>query len=89
MSLISGTETESGYFDKSLETYVEVKSDIVPFEQRPAMKCAEITDKVIAAVQGGQYRMIKLNFPMAIWWPYWCVPGGTGIGGMHDLQIGA
>ena len=53
----------SGYFDKSLETYVEVKSDIVPFEQRPAMKCAEITDKVIAAVQGGKYRMIKLNFP--------------------------
>ncbi len=53
----------TGYFDKTLETYVEILSDVVPFEQRPAMKCAEIADKVIAAISGGEYEMIKLNFP--------------------------
>lgn len=53
----------SGYFDEKLETYREVPSDKVPFEQRPAMKCAEITDEVIAAVESGEYHLIKLNFP--------------------------
>ena len=52
-----------GEFDKSLETYVEVPSDIVPFEQRPWMKCADITDRVIEAIQSGKYRHIRLNFP--------------------------
>ena len=37
----------SGKFDDVLETYIEVPSDIIPFEQRPWMKAAEITDKVI------------------------------------------
>ncbi len=53
----------SGYFDKKLETYVEITSDIVPFEQRPWMKCAEITDKVCEAVLSGKYEFIRLNFP--------------------------
>ncbi len=52
-----------GEFDKSLETYVEVPSDVVPFEQRPWMKCAEITDKVIEAIKSGKYDHIRLNFP--------------------------
>nr|HPN85227.1 2,3-bisphosphoglycerate-independent phosphoglycerate mutase [Victivallales bacterium] len=37
----------SGYFDKKLEEYIEIPSDRVPFEQRPWMKCAEITDELI------------------------------------------
>ena len=53
----------SGKFDGKLETYVEITSDIVPFEQRPWMKCAEITDKVIEAIEGGKYDFIRLNFP--------------------------
>lgn len=53
----------SGYFNDAVETYVEVPSDIVPFEQRPAMKCAEIADKVIDAIKEAQYDLIKLNFP--------------------------
>ena len=53
----------SGMFDPSLETYIEVPSDRVPFEQRPWMKCAEITDKVIEAIEGGEYDFIRLNFP--------------------------
>ncbi len=52
----------SGKFDDSLEDYVEVPSDIVPFEQRPWMKAAEITDKVVEAILDGQYRFIRLNF---------------------------
>ena len=53
----------SGMFDKSLETYVEVPSDVVPFEQRPWMKCAEITDQVCDAIEGGEYDFIRLNYP--------------------------
>ena len=52
-----------GEFDKNLETYVEVPSDVVPFEQRPWMKCAEITDKVIEAIESGKYDHIRLNYP--------------------------
>ena len=51
----------SGKFDEELETYVEVPSDIVPFEQRPWMKAAEITDKVVEAIGSGEFRMIRLN----------------------------
>ena len=53
----------TGYFDENLELYVEIPSDIVPFEERPAMKCAEITDKLIEVIREGEYEMIKLNFP--------------------------
>jgi len=53
----------TGYFDESMEKYFEVKSDIVPFEQRPAMKCAEIADKVIEVINKGDFELIKLNFP--------------------------
>jgi 2,3-bisphosphoglycerate-independent phosphoglycerate mutase len=53
----------TGKFSDKLETYVEIKSDVVPFEQRPWMKCAEIADQVIAAISSGKYDFIRLNFP--------------------------
>ncbi len=53
----------SGKFDETLDTYLEIRSDVVPFEQRPWMKCAEITDVVVDAIAGGKYQMIRLNFP--------------------------
>jgi 2,3-bisphosphoglycerate-independent phosphoglycerate mutase len=53
----------TGYFDENLELYVEIPSDIVPFEERPAMKCAEITDRLLEVIRDGEYEMIKLNFP--------------------------
>jgi 2,3-bisphosphoglycerate-independent phosphoglycerate mutase len=53
----------TGKFDETLETYVEIKSDILPFEQRPWMKCAEIADQVIEAAGSGKYDFIRLNFP--------------------------
>jgi len=53
----------SGKFSQTLEDYVEVPSDRVPFEQRPWMQCAEITDRVIEALKTGGYNFIRLNFP--------------------------
>ncbi len=53
----------SGLFDEKLETYEEIKSDVLPFEQRPWMKCAEITDRVLEAIASGKYDHIRLNFP--------------------------
>lgn len=50
-------------FSETLETYLEIPSDRVPFEQRPWMKCAEITDRVIEALRSGTYDFIRLNFP--------------------------
>ncbi len=53
----------SGKFDDTLETYIEIPSDTVPFEQRPWMKCAEITDKLIECLESGKYRCLRVNFP--------------------------
>ncbi|MDR0636924.1 MAG: 2,3-bisphosphoglycerate-independent phosphoglycerate mutase [Treponema sp.] len=52
-----------GKFDDKLEDYREIKSDVLPFEQRPWMKCADITDEVLTAIPSGKYDFIRLNFP--------------------------
>lgn len=52
----------SGKFDASTETYQEIPSDVVPFEQRPWMKCAEITDALIKATESGKYRYLRANY---------------------------
>jgi 2,3-bisphosphoglycerate-independent phosphoglycerate mutase len=52
----------SGYVDEKLETYVEVPSDRVTFDQRPWMKAAEITDAVIDAVESGKHKFIRINY---------------------------
>jgi 2,3-bisphosphoglycerate-independent phosphoglycerate mutase len=44
------------------ETYLEVPSDVVPFEQRPWMKAAEIADAMIEALKSGTYRTLRCNF---------------------------
>ena len=54
---------KSGKFDEKLEEYCEIPSDKVPFEQRPWMKCAEITDRVIEEIESGKWDFIKLNYP--------------------------
>ncbi len=50
-------------FSEELEDYVEVPSDIVPFEERPWMKSAEITDKLLEAIGSGKYGFIRVNYP--------------------------
>ena len=57
----NGNRTEK--FSDELETYVEIKSDLVPFEQRPWMKAAEITDTLIAAIESKEYGFLRCNFP--------------------------
>lgn len=52
----------TGMFDREHEVYVEVPSDLVPFEQRPWMKAAEITDATVAALKGGSFRHGRINY---------------------------
>ena len=54
---------KSGKFSEELETYIEIPSDVVPFEQRPWMKCAEITDKLIECLNSGKYKYLRVNVP--------------------------
>ncbi len=54
---------KSGKFDEKTEKYEEIPSDVVPFEQRPWMKCAEITDRLIQTAESGEFRFMRVNFP--------------------------
>ena len=45
------------------ETYLEIPSDVVPFEQRPWMKAAEVTDAMIEALKSGKYKTLRCNYP--------------------------
>lgn len=45
------------------ETYLEIPSDVVPFEQRPWMKAAEVTDAMIEALKSGKYQTLRCNYP--------------------------
>ena len=53
----------SGKVDESLETYVEIPSDVCPFEEKPMMKAVEITDAMIEAMASGKYDFLRCNFP--------------------------
>jgi 2,3-bisphosphoglycerate-independent phosphoglycerate mutase len=53
----------SGYIDERLETYVEIPSDRVMFDQRPWMKAAEITDATLEAIASRRHKFIRLNYP--------------------------
>ncbi|MDR2508390.1 MAG: 2,3-bisphosphoglycerate-independent phosphoglycerate mutase [Candidatus Accumulibacter sp.] len=50
----------SGKFDG--ETWREVPSDVVPFEQRPWMKAAEIADAMIDALKSERFGLMRCNF---------------------------
>lgn len=52
----------SGKFDGGTETYIEIPSDNVPFDQRPWMKAAEITDRLIAELRTGKHRFARVNY---------------------------
>lgn len=58
----NGNRTDK--FDDALETYIEVPSDRVTFDQRPWMKAAEITDATIAALrENAALRFARVNYP--------------------------
>jgi len=52
----------SGYFNEKLETYVEIPSDNVPFNQAPLMKAREITAAGKEALRSGKYDVVRINY---------------------------
>jgi 2,3-bisphosphoglycerate-independent phosphoglycerate mutase len=52
----------SSRFDDTSETWVEIRSDTLPFEERPWMKAAEITDRLIEELRSGQHRHARVNY---------------------------
>ena len=50
-------------FSDELEDYVEIKSDNCPFEQRPWMKVAEITEVMLDSIASNKHRFIRANMP--------------------------
>ena len=53
----------SGKVDEHLETYEEIPSDVIPFDQAPAMKSAEITEHMVTAMASRQFDFLRCNFP--------------------------
>lgn len=53
----------SGYFDKKLETYVEIPSDNISFDEKPWMKAYEICEETIKQLKGGKFQFGRINFP--------------------------
>lgn len=51
----------SGFIDEALETYIEIPSDNVEFNQTPAMKAREITDATIKLIESGEFDFGRLN----------------------------
>ena len=52
----------SGMFDDGRETYVEIPSDRVSFSERPWMKAAEITDRLMSELRTGRHRFARVNY---------------------------
>ena len=50
-------------FDNELEVFEEIPSDRVSFDERPWMKAAEVTDKLIEALKSGKYDFLRANYP--------------------------
>jgi len=53
----------SGKVCEELEVYEEIPSDVIPFEQAPAMKSKEITEKMVEAMASGKFQFLRCNFP--------------------------
>ena len=53
----------SGKVDESLEVYEEIPSDVIPFEQAPAMKSKEITEKMVENMASGKFQLLRCNYP--------------------------
>jgi len=53
----------SGKVCEELETYEEIPSDVIPFEQAPAMKSKEITEKMVDAMASKKFQFLRCNFP--------------------------
>lgn len=62
-------------FNIGLERYIEIPSDLVPFDQRPWMKSAETADSIIQELNQGNTDFLRANFA-----------GGDMVGHTANLQ---
>ena len=76
----------SGYFDEGLETYVEIPSDQVPFNQAPDMKAREITAAGKEALMSGKYDMVRINYANPGARPSASVPPLPGVMKFHTVH---
>ena len=53
----------SGKVNADLEEYLEIPSDVIPFEQAPAMKSKEITEAMVQAMADRKYQFLRCNYP--------------------------
>ena len=53
----------SGKVCDELEVYEEIPSDVIPFEQAPAMKSKEITEKMVENMASKNFQFLRCNFP--------------------------
>ena len=53
----------SGKVCEELEVYEEIPSDVIPFEQAPAMKSKEITEKMVENMASKKFDFLRCNFP--------------------------
>ena len=65
------------------ETWQEIPSDVCPFENAPRMKADEVADAVVAAIESGEYKFIRLNFPNGD------MVGHTGVNSAVKLAVEA
>jgi len=65
----------SGYLDESLETYIEIPSDNIEFNEAPAMKAREITEATIKLIETGEYQFGRIN-----------IANGDMVGHTGDLE---
>jgi 2,3-bisphosphoglycerate-independent phosphoglycerate mutase len=52
----------SGMFDAELESWIEVPSDNISFDQKPDMKAREVCQAVIDDLLASEHRFIRVNF---------------------------
>ena len=53
----------SGKVCEDLEVYEEIPSDVIPFEQAPAMKSKEITEKMVENMASKKFQFLRCNYP--------------------------
>ena len=53
----------SGKVCEELEVYEEIPSDVIPFEQAPAMKSKEITEKMVENMASRKFDFLRCNYP--------------------------
>lgn len=51
----------SNKFDEQVETWLEVPSNLPPFDEKPAMKCHEVAAAAAEALRSGDYDVVRVN----------------------------